>query len=175
MQVIFYNCSNEPNDVHKTNKTTIATYDLNIYRDNDIDSPLNIEEPIFLLQPNSALLNCNYCYVAQFGRYYNVTIEQLPDGREIARCSVDVLMSFWDEFKGSQCIATRSTSSPFPNMVDEKVVTTPRITRRNILATPDTPFNTESVSIHNCVLTVAGRTQLQDILVYDNNHKPIFN
>lgn len=167
MEVIFYNCSDDPDDVPKNNKTTLATWQCDVYEDEKISSPLDVESPTLLVSGSSGILNCNYCYIATFGRYYYVKMEQLPDGRQLAHCNVDVLMSFWNDFKLSNVVAIRSTSSGFANMVDEKVATTPNITRRNILvkqgSTASTPFDTENLNIKNCVLTVAGKTQLDNL------------
>lgn len=157
VSVTFYNCSNDGHDVNKSNKTTIATFNCNIYDDQSVETPT-------LLLPNTTnLKNANYCYIADFGRYYFVWIEILADGRQVAHCDVDVLMSFWSEFNGSPCIASRSSSSNFPNMVDPKVVTTPKITREEIEVPVSTPFKTNPASLGNfkqVVVTVAGRTDL---------------
>lgn len=155
LQVTFYNCSDEPQDVHKSNKTTLGTYNCNVY------DTQNIENPAILLPRNDNLRNANYCHIPFFNRYYYCVLEQLPDGREIMRCDSDPLTSFWDSYKNSPCIAKRSTSSTFPNMVDEAVVTTPKITRNEIKLNDDTCFHPDSDTNPRCVmLTVAGRTNL---------------
>lgn len=154
LQVTFYNCSDEPQDVHKTNKTTLGTYNCNVYDTQDI------EAPTILLPRNDNLRNANYCRIPFFNRYYYCRLEQLPDGREIMRCDSDPLTSFWDSYKNSPCIAKRSTSSTFPNMVDEAVVTTPNITRTEIQATTNTCFHPETEQSRKVMLTVAGRTNL---------------
>ena len=154
LQITFYNCSDEPQDVHKNNKTTIATYNCNIYERQ------GVEECAILLPRNDNLRNANYCYIPFWHRYYFCALEQLPDGREIMRCTSDPLTSFWDDYKNSQCIAKRSTSSNYPNMVDEGVITTPNITRTEVLATSSTCFHPESESSRKVMLTVAGRTNL---------------
>lgn len=171
MEVIFYNCSDDPDDVPKTHLTTLATLNCDVYEDEKVSSPLDVESPTLLISGTSGILNCNYCYIATFERYYFVKMEQLPDGRQIAHCNVDVLMSFWGEYNTSNVVAIRSTSNGFANMVDEKVATTPKITRRNIFVnTGGTPFVTDNLNVKNCVLTVAGKTQLPNL--YDPDTDP---
>ena len=156
LQVTFYNCSDEPQDVHKANKTTLGTYNCNVYDTQDI------EAPTILLPRNDSLRNANYCRIPFFNRYYYCRLEQLPDGREIMRCDSDPLTSFWDSYKNSPCIAKRSTSSTFPNMVDEGVITTPKITRTESIMSNASCFAPDSTdNTRRCVmLTVAGRTNL---------------
>lgn len=156
LQVTFYNCSDEQNDVLKANKTTIATYNCDVY------DTQGVEECSILLPRNDNLRNANYCYIPFWNRYYFCTLEQLPDGREILACVSDPLTSFWDSFKNSPCIANRSSSSTFPNMVDEGVVLTPKITRTEIQASQNTCFNTEDTDYRRVMLTVAGRCYLKD-------------
>lgn len=156
LQVTFYNCSDEPQDVHKANKTTIGTYNCNVY------DAQNLEECQILLPRNDNLRSANYCYIPYFSRYYFCTLDQLPDGREIMNCVSDPLTSFWDEYKNSPCIALRSSSSPFPNMVDEGVVLTPKITRTEIQASANTCFNTSDTDYRRVMFTVAGRCELND-------------
>ena len=165
LQVTFYNCSDEPQDVHKANKTTLGTYNCNVYDTQDI------EAPAILLPRNDNLRNANYCRIPFFNRYYYCRLEQLPDGREIMRCDSDPLTSFWDSYKNSPCIAKRSTSSTFPNMVDEGVITTPKITRTEIevVSNENSCFHPDDDTLKKVVLTVAGRCYLDNKNQHSND------
>ena len=65
--------------------------------------------------------SCNYAYIPEFKRYYNVSIEVMNGGRLKLTMRSDVLMSFWDKCKNSQCIAKRSSSSTNPQIVDNVI------------------------------------------------------
>lgn len=148
VSVSFYNCSDDPKDVHKSNRTLIGTYSCNIYDEQ------NIESPNILLPRNDNLRSANYCYISQFGRYYYCRLDQLPDGREIMNCNVDVLVSFWDEFKGSQCIANRSTSNYNREIKDDMVLVEPTVTISMNALYGSTPFmDTDGYAT---VMTLAG-------------------
>lgn len=73
-------------------------------------------------------VNYNYAYIPAFGRYYYITGITVDEGQNITiSLSCDVLMSFWDDFKNSQCIAERSTSKYNEYITDKMVAFSPKI------------------------------------------------
>jgi hypothetical protein len=75
--------------------------------------------PTFLVNYNDSLLECNYCYVAKYKRYYfcKPTTE---NGNNIRiDCSVDALRTFWSELAEQDMTLIRSTSFEKPTYVQD--------------------------------------------------------
>lgn len=147
VEVRLYQNYSDPFKVHK-NISLLKTVQCEITESNDIDSPT------LLLDMENNPKQFNYCYIPEYGRYYfcNPKIENGVYMR--LECASDVLMSFWDSFSGSKCIAERSTSHPNPDLVDEMLPfkPQPRLIRRYL----DTGFTPTSSG--GCyILTVGGK------------------
>lgn len=113
MNVVFYNNSSDNNVVHK-NITQIKSYECELHRE------CMVQNPTLLVPMEDALLSANYCYIAKFNRYYYISGISIYSGNLTAiSLKVDVLMSFWDNFKDSPCQAKRSYSHFNKNMEDE--------------------------------------------------------
>ena len=149
MSVTFYNLTDDANVVNKTNKTLVNTFNCDVYDDQDI------ETPSFLL-PSTANLNINYCYVANFGRYYFCKVRQLKDGRRIVECEVDALTTFWNDFKGSPCIANRSASNYNKEITDDEILREPTMSVYSEALHNNSVFK-NGASEYRVVLTMAGR------------------
>ena len=153
MSVTFYNCSSDVNVKDKVN-TLLASYDCEVY------DAQNIESPSFLLPNNPNIKNCNYVYVPSFGRYYTAEVKQLADGREIVKCLfTDVLTSFWESCKNSQCIANRSSSNYNREVDDNEVLVEPSMNYvySNEIPTRSThDYFTNNNQAYRIVLTVLG-------------------
>lgn len=79
----------------------------------------DLSEPTFLVNYNDSLLECNYCYVAKYKRYYfcKPTTE---NGNNIRiDCSVDALQTFWSELAEQDMTLIRSTSFEKPTYVQD--------------------------------------------------------
>lgn len=113
MEIKFYNNISDNDDVKKS-ITHIATFDCDIYND------CSIYSPSIIVPMSDALINANYCRIEKFKRYYYITNQTIYSGDLVKidlRC--DVLMSFWNSFSKSKCIAKRSSSHQNPNIPDE--------------------------------------------------------
>lgn len=144
LSVSFYNCTSDINVVDKT-KTLIGTYDCNVYADENVPNPLEIENPVFLLPDSDSLLNCNCAYIPTFSRYYTCRVETLPDGRRIIRCQSDVLSSFFDSAKGSTyVIANRSTNHYNKEIADKLILTEKSMNVEEIALSGSSPFSTNT-------------------------------
>ena len=53
-------------------------------------------------------VNCNYLYIQEFGRYYYAKGRVVANGLFEFDCKVDVLMSWWENFKECECIIERN-------------------------------------------------------------------
>lgn len=147
MQVKFYNNSSD-NDEVKKNISLLHTKDCKLYED------CTIQNPRLIVNMDDNIINANYVYIAKFKRYYYITKTTIKDGTiAIVDCKVDVLMSFWDSFKNSQCIALRSSSN-YNNMIgDNEIVKLP--TAKYVYRKLPTKFVPEDTG-NNYVLTIGG-------------------
>lgn len=146
MNASVYNNSSNNNVVHKS-ITKICDVDL------QVTDEFTVTDPVFVLSRNDNYLTANYIYVPTLHRYYYATFKILDGGRMSCACHVDVLMSWWDGFKNSQCIAYRSTSKPDARIEDPKVFkkAKPTIIYRKI----GNPFTLSSNN--NYILTITGK------------------
>lgn len=115
---------------------------------------LNIESPDILIDYDASYLACNYVYIQDFSRYYDVTGKVVVNGNQIRMSLLsDVLASFPD-IKTSPCIAGRSTSHPNHNLVDPLVAFKP-IPKRSVRTIGDA--FTPGASDGSYILTVGGK------------------
>lgn len=146
MNASVYNNSSNNNVVHKS-ITKIKDVDL------QVTDEFTVTDPIFTLARDDDYLTANYIYVPKLRRYYYATFKILDGGRMSCACHVDVLMSWWDGFKNSQCIAYRSSNRYNINLEDDRIVKAlkPTIIYRKMGAA-FTPSN-----VNNYVLTLSGK------------------
>ena len=114
MQISLYNNASAPNVVHKV-KTLITTLNGTLKED------VNRESVTVTVPYHSDYASINYAYIPEFKRYYFVSVECLSGSRLRLKMSSDALSSFWANYKGSQCIAKRSSSAPNMDIPDELV------------------------------------------------------
>lgn len=104
IEIILYNNTSDNDEVHK-HITQISSANCDIFGE------CSIESPQLLLSMNDNIINANYLYIPKFNRYYYITNKTIYDGSKvIINARVDVLMSFWNDMKNSDVIATRSSS-----------------------------------------------------------------
>lgn len=147
IDITLYNNSSDNDEVHKR-ITSLTTRHCEIFED------CSIQRPRLKVAMGDNIINANYLYIPKFSRYYYIENMNIYDGAYVViDARVDVLMSFWNSFKNSQCIAKRSSSN-YDNMLEDTLIakypTSQYITRKF-----GTPFN-PSDSGFNYVLTVSG-------------------
>ena len=101
MNVNFYKISFIRNQVVKTLGTTTA---LSV----SLKDSTDVHDPVLYLDHNAAHMDFNYCYIADFGRYYFVDPPVIDGKIDIFACHEDVLMTLSADIKNSNVIATRS-------------------------------------------------------------------
>lgn len=69
--------------------------------------PTSIENPRLILSTETNVLQANYLFLEDFGRYYYINNHTLEKGRVIIDCKVDVLMSFATEIMQENVILDR--------------------------------------------------------------------
>lgn len=100
MQVVFYNNSSGNEHVTKS-LSEVATFNVNL------KDSCSVQNPVLLL--SGKYLNANYCYIADFGRYYYINnVTQIRENLWEYNLSCDVLMSFANEIKANTAILSRS-------------------------------------------------------------------
>lgn len=114
MQISLYNNASAPNVVHKR-KTLLRTLD------GDLKEDVNRESVIVTIPYSDDYASINYAYIPLFKRYYFVSVECLSGKRLRLKMSSDALSSFWGNYSGSQCIASRSSSNFNKDIPDQLV------------------------------------------------------
>ena len=109
--VRLYNNLSDPNVVRKTIQL-VGT------KTCQITSSCSVDAPEMLLDMTSSI-TFYYAYIEEFGRYYYCNVNIVNGNQILVSCNTDVLMSFWNSFSSSQCVAQRSTSHPNPDIEDE--------------------------------------------------------
>lgn len=147
MNLTFYN---NTGDIRQLNKSITAVKSGVTAQ---VGYAVTLTDPSFVMDYDASLVNANYVYVAEWGRYYYVNNRTMLNGNQIElTCHVDVLMSFKDAILSSDCIAERSASKVNPYIIDNMVGdegTFQTVYRRSSV----TPFN----STGSYLLTVAGK------------------
>ena len=115
--VKLYNNASDNRVVHK------AITQIGTDRTCQITENCDVTNPRIILNMNPGDISANYMYIPYFNRYYYITDITILNGNQteiIGHC--DVLMSFWNAFKNSQCTAGRSSSN-YDDYIDDPMVT----------------------------------------------------
>lgn len=101
INVQFGSCTDDKRKINKTFSSSI-TLQASVYGE------ISILSPRLLVEYNSSIFSCNYCYIAEYNRYYYITNVSLSSGdRMVISCSVDPLMSFSSEIMTLNVTITR--------------------------------------------------------------------
>lgn len=120
MTVTLYNITDDPRKLTKTLPETSKTY--NTVDALDIVSVVN---PTLILSYDGDYIDCNYCYVLEFDRYYFCKVSVDTGGRIVLTCTVDPLMSFATEIKECKACITRNENTGIGYVVDNKLPVDP--------------------------------------------------
>lgn len=116
MTVTLYNITDDPRKLNKTLPAGLGPY--NTVNALDIVSIVN---PTLILEYSSGYIDCNYCYVLEFGRYYFCKVSVDTGGRIVLTCTVDPLMSFATEIKNCPACILRNENIGSNYVVDKKL------------------------------------------------------
>lgn len=120
IEITLYNNSSDNDEVHKR-ITSLTTRHCDIFED------CSIQRPRLKVAMGDNIINANYLYIPKFSRYYYIENMTIYDGAYVViDARVDVLMSFWNSFKNSQCIATRSSSNYDNYIEDPEILRLPK-------------------------------------------------
>jgi len=103
MEIKFYKISDDRRKVFKTlNASTLVKT-----ATGDIKSDCSIMDPIIEMSFDIALLQCNYMYIEDFGRYYHITNIETGAQRLFIHAHVDVLQTYSREIVELTCVIER--------------------------------------------------------------------
>lgn len=147
MKVRFYSISDDRRVVNKTIPNTYTE------KDCDIWDSCSIMRPLLKLAQDNNVINKNYAYIADWGRYYYVSPADIDNGREMyLQLEEDVLKSWQSDIENLQCTVVRTAKNGRANLyLDDgkfKVLNYPRIQTKKF---PNSLSKTLSY-----VLTIAG-------------------
>lgn len=151
MDIILYN---NTDDNRKMNKSLTAIKTISVRLKDDAD----IMHPIIELDGANLPLTANYCYIADFKRYYYINQRGIKIGRVLTlTLSVDVLMSFKDNINDSVVIARRSGTN-YNKMLPDVI---PIQANRNVLYRK---FTGGSVGFGSDTVTAASKCYCLSVL-----------
>lgn len=104
MDIIFYNNLSDPNTINKAlNEVTTLS--------GELKTSCDIITPNITIS-NNGMINANYCYIPEFGRYYFIVRQTILTNNVIEiDLNVDVLESFKLEILSLPCILENSTTN----------------------------------------------------------------
>lgn len=121
MDLVFYMNASDPETIGKslTAVTTLSGY---LKNDCDVINPRIVVE-------NTGMINANYCYIADFGRYYYIDRQTIMSNYKVMlEMSVDVLESFKTQIKNLSCMVDNSTGNNDRYLMGEEWKTTVKTT-----------------------------------------------
>lgn len=147
--VKLYNNASDNRVVHK------AITQIGTDRTCQITENCDVTNPRIILNMNAGDISANYMYIQDFNRYYYITGITILNGNQTeitGHC--DVLMSFWNSFKNSQCTAGRSSSN-YDDYIDDPMVTI-KETYRTESRRLSGEFTPTAAGSNHYVLTIGG-------------------
>ena len=160
VSVVFYKCSCTDEVIDKTNYLTVLDTLSGQYR-----GEVNILSPVIRISPTTnatlakLLTECNYCYIADLGRYYYVNdITAVANNVIEMRLTVDVLHSWRTAIKAQKVIVSRNQKDYNAYLDDPalKVYNNPNITVYNFIYDVQGTPTVAKFSNFNYVLAIAG-------------------
>ena len=117
MNIQFYKNSDSAEHVDKNIQAVGNPLDCAVYGE------CSIEAPTLLLAYNSLLVECNYAYISEWGRYYYKTdLITMNGNRCLLTLSVDPLMSFKDGIYAINCNVARCENYKISMIPDSNIM-----------------------------------------------------
>ena len=147
---------------NNNNKVVNKGYKLETYKilNGTFRDEVNILNPTFQIE-NDEVPDCNYCYIADFRRYYYIdTITCIRTGLYELQCSVDVLYTYKDKILSSEQYVSRQENDYNELLVDNMVTFDSTydyvISYQNIDELDYASVNSNDTSITNIILCTFG-------------------
>ena len=147
---------------NNNNKVVNKGYKLETYKAmvGNFRDKVNVLHPTFQIE-NDEVPDCNYCYIADFRRYYYIdTITCIRTGLYELQCSVDVLYTYKDKILSSEQYVSRQENDYNELLVDNMVTFDSTydyvISYQNIDELDYASVNSNDTSITNIILCTFG-------------------
>lgn len=148
-KISFYSCSDDPRTINKTVQGQLDA-DCNVYGE------INLTQPSFLVEFNSALFTKNYFYWPLVDRYYYITqIGGNKGERLLISGRVDCLMSFRDQIENLTCVIDKAASNR-SKWLDDNSYPLEATTQVQNYEFNSTPFSTASTGKRYILTTLGG-------------------
>lgn len=131
--VSFYTSTASPKKLDKSGDITIIGSAKTLHSKHKMD----VLSPVFDVDYNVQFLPANYCYIAEFGRYYFCTIATDTAQKITVSCTVDPLYSFATAIKNCPCTVVRSERGGVTYTTDTKLPIDPNKYRVVALPSPN--------------------------------------
>lgn len=117
MTVYFGNTTDPANTINKTITGLAQAIDCSIKQ------PVSVESPYLIVYADRVDVTNNYCYIPDYGRYYFITVEELPGDRRGVQCVCDPLESFKAGILACDCVCARNENAKQSLLMDESYIT----------------------------------------------------
>lgn len=145
-------CSDDPRKINKnfSGGSSVVVH---------VKEPCSLENPTFILNYSSDYTSCNYCYYADWGRYYYINdIVMAPGGKAEIYCTVDVLNTYKDDINKLSCYVSRiGDASKRAAYVNDPLFPVSTETYVTNLLFSASPFTVDASSGYQYLLTTIGR------------------
>lgn len=112
MTIKFYRISDDRRQLTKTlNASTLVKT-----ATGDIKSDCSIMDPIIEMSYDIALMQCNYMYIEDFGRYYHIINIETGAQRLFIHAHVDVLQTYAEQIRDLYCVVARQEAENKSNL-----------------------------------------------------------
>lgn len=112
MTIKFYRISDDRRQLNKTlNASTLVKT-----ATGDIKSDCSIMDPIIEMSYDIALMQCNYMYIEDFGRYYHINNIETGAQRLFVHAHVDVLQTYSEQIRDLYCVVARQEDKNKSNL-----------------------------------------------------------
>lgn len=116
MTVNFYNTLNANNEHPKT-LTLLKTATVTATKD------ISVLAPVFLVNKDNTLLNCNYIKIVDFNKYYFCDLPILKTGGLLQfNCSIDAVETHFTELKNCKCVVVRNGGIGKPTIIKDNML-----------------------------------------------------
>ena len=107
MRITFYNCSDPTIKINKNNKTQVGITNAQPQP----TAPVDVVNPILIVDKDNVPANANYCYIHEYERFYFITsIDWTTAHTAVVGCHCDVLSTFGNKIKGTKFNFVRGAS-----------------------------------------------------------------
>lgn len=117
--------------------------------------PCDILNPVFILDYQSVLTQCNYAYVEEFGRYYFARTEIANGNRIYVYCTVDPLQSWQQQIESLYVNVNLSEYQNRSYVPDQRILMENAIDMRTI-AFPFELGNSDFSGVHYMMTVIGG-------------------